>query len=160
MFKIESLQKSKYEEFRNMFLDYFIIDYGVKYDSDKLRESLVNKTIIKQFEAGIILIDIIKENNNTLGFIIYQIDKENSDWKERLGSGFIREFYIKKEFRQKGLGSMLLNNAELNLKKLGAKEVYLTSSEKVYVKKFYESNGYKPCQKRAKNGEEYFEKNL
>lgn len=95
-----------------------------------------------------------------MGFIIYQIDKEESDWKERLGEGFIREFYIKPINRNLGLGTLLLKNAEMILKNLGAKEVYLTSQEKDSVKQFYKKNGYVTHHNRAKNGEEYFEKEL
>ena len=142
MYVIESLQVFDYDEFRTMFLDYFINDCEVKYDKEKLRENLINKTIIPQCERGLIFIDLIKQNKETLGFIIYQIDKEESDWKERLGSGFIREFYIKPNFRKLGLGSKLLKNAEDNLKELGAKEIYLTSQEKDSVKQFYMKNGF------------------
>ena len=160
MFEIVNLKALDYDEFRTMFLDYFYYDCGIKYDREKLRENLINKTIIPQYERGLIFIDVIKQNNETLGFIIYQIDKEESDWKERIGSGFIREFYIKPDFRKQKLGSKLLKSAEDNLKKLGAKEVYLTSQEKDYVKKFYEKNGYKTDHTRAQNGKEYFEKQL
>lgn len=50
MFKINRLNKNDYDEFRNMFLDYFINDCGVNYDKEKLRENLVNKTILTQYE--------------------------------------------------------------------------------------------------------------
>ena len=95
-----------------------------------------------------------------MGFIIYQIDKEESDWKERLGEGFIREFYVKPEVRRQNLGSKLLQHAECVLKSLGAKQVYLTSQETNYVKLFYKKNGYTTNHVRAKNGHEYFEKEL
>ena len=160
MYRIESLQFYDYDEFRDMFLDYFVNDCEVKYDKDKLRENLINKTIIPQCERGLIFIDLIKQNEEILGFIIYQIDKEECDWKERLGSGFIREFYIKPNFRKLGLGSKLLKNAEDKLKELGAKEIYLTSQEKDNVKQFYKKNGYVTQHNRANNGQEYFEKKL
>ena len=55
---------------------------------------------------------------------------------------------------------MLLRNAEQELKILGANQVYLTSSEKDYVKNFYEKNGYTTNHRRALNGKEYYEKDL
>ena len=158
--KIEKLTEIDYEEFRKMFLDYFIFDCGVEYDKNKLREGLINRTILHQFEKGLIYIDVAKKKDTVLGFIIYQVDQEDSDWKERIGSGFIREFYIKKRFRNQGIGSELLQHAEQVLKNLGASEVYLTSSEKDYVKKFYKKHGYTTDHNRAKNGKEYFEKEL
>lgn len=158
-FVIEKLKDEDKPEFTEMFLDYFIYECNKKNDRYSLKKNLVENIILKQCDSGLIFIDIIKDKE-CLGFIIYQIDKEESDWKERLGSGFIREFYIKEDFRGKGLGSMLLNNAEQNLKTLGAKEVYLTSSEKENVKLFYQKNGYKPEGKTAHNGKEYFDKEL
>ena len=160
MFNIVSLKFKDYEMFRTMFLDYFINDCHVKYDVEKLRQNLINQTILPQHERGLIFIDVIKQKLNCVGFIIYQIDQEESDWNERLGCGFIREFYIKPEFRKQGLGSRLLSYAENKLKELNVAEVYLTSQENETVKKFYEKQGYKTQHKRAKNGNEYFEKQL
>lgn len=160
MYQVEKLNEKYYEDFKNMFLTYFIVDCNVKYDENLLRENLVNKTIIKQFENNLIFIDILREEQKPVGFIIYQIDREESDWKERIGSGFIREFYIEKRLRRNGLGSFLLNCAENNLRKLGVEEIYLTSEEEDYVKKFYIKNGYKTNHNRAQNGNEYFEKHL
>lgn len=160
MFEIKKLTIDNYNDFRVMFLDYFINDCGVKYDVEKLKENLINKTILPQYEKELIFIDIVKKNEKCLGFIIYQIDQEESDWKERIGSGFIREFYIEKKFRNKGLGSQLLHHAEQNLKELGAKEIYLTSQEKDETKIFYIKNGYSTNHNRAKNNKEYFEKKL
>lgn len=160
MFKIEKLIINDYDEFRVMFLDYFINDCGVEYDKDKLKENLINKTILSQYETGLIFIDIAKQDKKCLGFIIYQIDQEESDWKERIGSGFIREFYINSKYRNQGLGSKLLNHAEQNLKKLGVKDIYLTSQEKDETKMFYIKNGYTTNHSKAKNQEEYFEKKL
>lgn len=157
---IEKLKKQEYSSFTDLFLDYFINDMHVKFDREKLRNDLVKKTIISEYENGIVFIDIIKDTK-LFGFIIYQIDNENSDWKERIGWGFIREFCILKKMRCKGYGSLLLKHAEINLRNLGVGNVYLTSDENEKVKKFYIKNGY--CTKHEKNktnGNEVFEKLL
>ena len=62
MVEILKLEKQDYEEFRTMFLDYFINDCGVKYDIEKLRENLINKTILPQHENGLIFIDVVKQD--------------------------------------------------------------------------------------------------
>lgn len=140
-YTVHKLTKREYESFTNMFLDYFINDMKVKYDTEKLRHNLIEKTILKQYEQNIIFIDIIK-NDVICGFIIYQIDSDLSDWNIRQGSGYIREFYIKPKHRNKGLGSLLLANAEEYLKSLGVYNIYLTSAENDAVKNFYFKNNY------------------
>lgn len=160
MFEIEKLNNSDYEQFTNMFLDYFINDLGVEQDENLLRENLVKNFILKQYAKGLIFIDVIKEQNQCLGFNIYQIDSENADWSERIGWGFIREIYVAKSHRKFGLGTKLLSHAENVLKNLGVTEVYLTSDENDYVKKFYLKNGYKTDNVKAKNGLDYYEKKL
>ena len=157
---IEKLTKIEYDNFINMFIDYFINDMGVKYDVDKLKENLVKGFILKSYEKNLIFIDVIKQDK-PYGFIIYQIDKETSDWNFKTGYGFIREFYIERNCRGKGLGSLLLANAEKNLKNLGVKNVYLTSDEKEKVQAFYLKNNYKTRNIRCEiNGNLIYEKSL
>ena len=149
-FLIEKLSKDDYGIFTEMFLDYFINDENVKYDVKLLEKNLIQNTILKQYEKQVIFIDILKSNKKCLGFIIYQIDSENSDWNERPGQGFIREFYIKRDCRNKGLGSLLLSYVEKSLKQMGVSQVYLTASKKEYVQSFYIKNGYSNSNKRYK----------
>lgn len=159
-YQIEKLKIENFETFANLFVDYFINDMKVIFDREKLKDNLVRNTILKQYKENIIYIDIIRKEK-ILGFIIYQVDNINSDWKERLGQGFIREFCVLKEYRNNGLGSMLLNHAENNLKNLGVKQIYLTSDENEKVKNFYLKNGYKTTHDRNnKNNNEIFEKIL
>lgn len=63
------------------------------------------------------------------GFINYQIDTKESDWCEKEGWGLIREIAIGKNMRKNGLGKRLVLSTEKKLKKLGAKNIYLTSDE-------------------------------
>lgn len=160
-FLIEKLSKDDYGIFTEMFLDYFINDENVKYDVKLLEKNLIQNTILKQYEKQVIFIDILKSNKKCLGFIIYQIDSENSDWNEKPGQGFIREFYISPNYRRCGLGSYLLSNIENKLMALGVSKVYLTASNKEYVKTFYIKNGYLGTNENSEfNKLEYFEKNI
>jgi len=43
-------------------------------------------------------------DDKIIGFVNYQIDTLDSDWCEREGWGFIREIYVDKTLRGKGLG--------------------------------------------------------
>lgn len=159
-YSIRKLTKNDYEIFADMFIDYFVNDIGIKYDVEKLKKNLVKNTIIKQYERNIIFIDIIKKDK-ICGFIIYQIDSELSDWNLKTGYGYIREFYIAKDYRGKGLGTLLVENAENSLKSLGVDNVYLTSAESEAVKNFYVKNKYTTnniiC---AENGNVIYEKVL
>lgn len=157
---IEKLAKTEYKYFIDMFLDYFINDVGVEYNENKLKEGLIKGFILKTYEKNMIVIDVIKQDK-LCGFIIYQIDNENSDWNFKTGCGFIREFFIKRNYRGKGLGTLLLANAEKNLKNMGVKEVYLTSNNKEKVQAFYLKNNYKTKNIRCElNGYLIYEKLL
>ena len=157
---IKPLNKDEYEEFSQMFGDYFWFDCEIKHDRILIKENVVNKQILPSYEKGIIFIDMLKDENKNIGFIMYQVDSDESDWNERLGFGFIREFFVLKEYRRLGLGSLLLKNAENKLKKLGVQHFYLTSSKKDYVKDFYRVNGYEGENVFTKNGNEYFSKTI
>ena len=98
-FIIEKLNEEDITEFKQMFCDYFEFDCNIKLDKALIEENVINQQILPSFNKGVIYIDILKQRDKLLGFIMYQIDSEQSDWNEREGSGFIREFYIKPEYR-------------------------------------------------------------
>lgn len=158
---IKILEKSQYVEFKAMFCDYFINDLAKNLDKNFICERILGSQVLKLYEQGVIYIDILYINDQAKGFIIYQIDSSNSDWCERVGHGFIREFYIDRDSRKKGLGSLLLKHIENTLLKLGIENIYLTSNSSDYVKKFYIRNGYM-CENAINkfNKNEYFSKKL
>lgn len=158
-YKIKKLEKEDYEEFADMFVDYFINETGANDDPDKLKVGLV-RMIFRQVEHKIVYVDVAKADK-ICGFILYQIDKPESDWNERPGWGLIREFFVAKEHRNKGVGAMLLANAEKKLKLRGVKNIYLTSSEEDSVKQFYLNKGYLTDNiKCESNNGEIYEKRL
>ena len=160
MTNIESLKKIDFDEFSDMFADYFINYCESNKSKETLKRVLVHGVILRQYENEIVHIDVAKHNDRLKGFIIYQIDSEKSDWNERPGMGFIREFFVCEHSQKRGIGSALLASAEERLQKLGAKGVYLTSGEREHVKHFYVARGYETDHTRATNGNEYFEKTL
>lgn len=88
----------------------------------------------------IIHISIAFLDDLPIGFSIYQIDSELSDWCKRPNWGCIREFYISPTYRRKGYGSMLAIHAEGHLYALGAEHIYLTADDAV---SFWEHCGYR-----------------
>lgn len=160
MLKIRKLSKDKYAAFTKLFCDYFD-ELGESIDKEIIIDKIINNQIIKSIENRAYYVDLMTYEDKEIGFIIYQIDSSNSDWNEREGQGFIREFYIEKEYRNKGLGSLLLKNAESKLKKLGATSIYLTSGNNSKTIQFYESRGYENEHVKNKyNKLDYFSKKI
>ena len=134
---------------------------GIVLIKDDIKKHIIKNKILKNYIEEITQIDVALKNDKIIGFIIYQIDSEKSDWNERSGHGFIREFYVNNQHRKQGVGTKLIQSAENNLKKMGAKNIYLTSSSEYYVEDFYYGKGYKNEQKTSpKNHNTYFSKEL
>lgn len=161
MIKIETLTPVYFSSFKELFCDYFIKDFQITMDRDTIQEKVVEDQIIKQFSKRVIDIDIATNMEVMIGFIIYQIDTDKSDWNERPGEGFIREQYVCPHWRKKGIGSQLLHHAEEKLKQQGVRSVYLTSNDNEGTQAFYQSNGYAPENKQCQfNSLGYFSKSI
>lgn len=157
---ISQYNETDYKSFTQMFYEYFSGDLETGDSYEVIKKEVVDKQVLPFFKSGAVLIDIAKMQGKAIGFIIYQVDSVNSDWCERPGWGFIREFYIDKNYRNKGIGGNLLARAENSLKKLGATIVYLTTDIKDYVKVFYKNNGYLSENTLSARNAEYLYKNL
>ncbi len=80
--------------------------------------------------------------DNPIGFIQFTtVTLENWFFKEKLG--FIREFWIQKEFRRNGHGSALCSLAEKYFFDNGIRRIVLTAEEE--AKEFYFRRGYGVC---------------
>lgn len=158
---LKPLTKKYYNQFVSCFFNYYQNEIGFLYPDLNKIKSAINKLLIGQLEDEIIFIDIALIDNSIKGFIVYQIDSDKSDWNERTGCGFIREFYVDNSIRRLGVGTRLLKNAEKTIKNLGVTNIYLTANNKDYVYDFYFKNGYDNENKTNwKNGNEYFSKEL
>lgn len=125
-------------DFKRMFANYFRDDFNIDI-SDEGLDKLCNK-ISEDVLSCVLFLELMKVNGLCVGFINSQIDSAKSDWNEREGWGFIRETYIQKKYRGKGLGKRLVDRAESNFLKMNVKKVYLTSDDS---KEFWLSCGYK-----------------
>ncbi len=137
---IEKLDLNDVLDFKDMFNSYFI-EIGHVVPKEILIVKLLDGLILEQYKNGIISIYVMKDEN-MYGFIIFQIDNDNSDWNKRPGWGFIREFYIIPTLRNKGLGSKMIKKVECLLKEKEVKNIYLTSNKNERTKQFYIKNGY------------------
>lgn len=97
----------------------------------------------------------LRENGDVVGFIQF-IPIAFSSWFFEETRGFIREFWIRKEFRGQGHGSALLDLAESYFIEQGIKTLILTTDT---APDFYRSRGYEKDETIvAKNKDDVFVK--
>ena len=133
-------------------------DYMAELESGIPREIVLGKLtdfIDRQWTNRVIRLDLAMAESRCIGFSVYQIDAENSDWCKRPGWGFIREFYVVPECRKSGTGKALAAHTEQQLRSLGAKKMYLTSTDAV---PFWEKCGWKLTEELCSNGQQILEK--
>lgn len=127
-----------YESFIEMFNSYFLCDLEMTLTESKVGE--ICTKIVDSVKNQIVYLDLIKIHNESIGFIIYQIDSPKSDWCQFEGYGFIRELYVRKERRSQGLGKLLVIHVERSLRNKDVEQIYLTSDKSG---DFWTNCGYK-----------------
>lgn len=136
MLKVYPLQDTHRKNFEKLFKDYY-----TELDCGEDTDHLIAEYIIPDMLAGLLHIDLIDDDGECVGFVIYQIDEINNDWNLSEGSGDIRELYISPSSRRKGLGKFLLYSAEMKLKEAGTDKAYCLPYAKAIP--FFTSCGYK-----------------
>ena len=119
MLHVYSLKDNNREIFEKLFKQYYA-ELGCTDDT----AHLVDEYILPDMLAGLLHIDLIEDESEISGFVIYQIDDITNEWNLKEGWGDIREIYIIPSRRKKGLGKFLLYSAEMKLKEEGAKKAY------------------------------------
>jgi len=127
---IKKYTDSDFDAFAQMVAVYFIED---------LKEPLNHnppigmcKAMIQSVKDAATYLDILHIDDSPVGFIMYQVDSQKSNWCEKEGYGFIREMYIRKDCRKQGYGKTLVAHAEDELKRLSVPYIYLTSSNDAF----------------------------
>ncbi len=101
----------------------------------EIHKRFLNSILNKQTEKERWLIALMV-NGYMVGFVHFKIDES-----ERIGWGYILEFYITPNFRRKGLGRKLYNFAKEKLITCGIKDIWLSAS-KVNGEPFWFSMGF------------------
>ena len=133
---IRSLKERDLRSLKELFCSYYE-ELGC--DDDPL--PLFTDCVAPDWRANLLSIAVAEEGEKLCGFIIFQIDDVINDWCFAEGKGDIREIYVGRSERRKGLGKALLLFAENALKNTGAKEVYLLPTDE--SEGFFISCGYK-----------------
>ena len=132
----------------NLMADY-MAELGSNIPEDVIRGQL-SDFIDTMCERGIIRICIAYDCGNPVAFSVFQIDTPESDWCNRPGWGFIREYYVIPHCRKKGIGKALADHTEQELKNMGADNLYLTSTGAI---SFWQKWGWKLTGETTENGQ-------
>lgn len=101
----------------------------------EIHNKFLNSVLNRQNESERWLIGL-KVNNNMVGFAHFKIDKS-----ERVGWGYILEFYIMSDFRRKGLGRKLYSFISEEFISCEIRDVWLTA-DKLNGEPFWFSLGF------------------
>lgn len=90
--------------------------------SVEIHNRFLNSILDRQNEQERWLIGV-QENDKLMGFAHFKVDRI-----ERVGWGYIMEFYIIPDFRRKGLGRILYGFIKEEFMKFGINNIWLTAS--------------------------------
>lgn len=121
--------------FKKLFCDYY-----KELDCDDEPLPLFDDCIAPDFKAHLLNAAATVDGGEVCAFVIFQIDDVINDWCFAEGKGDVREIFVKKDKRRKGVGRALLNFAESELRKAGANDVYLLPTDE--TESFFISCGY------------------
>ncbi len=136
MLKVTPLRDNILEDFKELFTGY----YG-ELGCDDDCAHLLDEYIVPDLLAGLIHIDVLFENGDAAGFVIYQRDDIDNDWNFKEGWGDIREIYVVPRLRRTGAGTLLLYTAEMKLRESGTQKSYALPA--LGSEPFFEACGYK-----------------
>lgn len=86
-------------------------------------DKFLNSVLNRQNEKERWLIGL-KVNNNMIGFAHFKVDRI-----ERVGWGYILEFYLTPDFRRKGLGRKLYSSIRKEFNTYNIKDIWLTADK-------------------------------
>lgn len=144
---IIEFNETYYDAWTDLFCTYFESDLGTIGEHDILKNKLC-PFILDELRRNIVRQRLAVEDGAVIGFSVFQIDTEESDWCKRPGWGFIREFCVARAHRGRGIGRVLALDAETQLVQMGAKDIYLTSNTAIH---FWEKSGYYNTQEHCSN---------
>lgn len=150
---IRKAKKEDFEEYYKLQVE-FIKEIDKYYHKDlnmKLDKIKYKKNFIKNIKKATWLILAVEEKNKLVGFFegtIFDLNKNGEIYKEKR-IGYVNSVFLKKQFRKKGLFSILQKEFESYLKNKKIKHCFLhvssknTLAYKSYLKKGFKIQDYK-----------------
>lgn len=135
MLKCYALKDTHREIFCKLFADYY-----EELGCDDNVPHLLEEYVLPDYLAGLLSIDLIDDDGQTAGFIIYQTDGIANEWCMKEGLGNVREIYVAPSRRRCGLGRLMLFNAEMKLRESGVSAAYTLPYEEAIP--FFTACGY------------------
>jgi GNAT superfamily N-acetyltransferase len=105
--------------FRQLFTAYY-----QELGCDDNVDHLLDEYVIPDYKAGLLCIDLVDDDDECVGFVIYQIDEITNEWNFKEGWGDIREIYLTPSARGKGYGRFMIFGVEIKLLEKGAEKAY------------------------------------
>jgi GNAT superfamily N-acetyltransferase len=119
---------------------------------DQERIKRIAKYIIKCADRENSWVELLYAQNKSIGFMFYEIDDGSYGAPETLGYGFIREFYIRPEYRKQGLGTGCYKKIEDTFQKHAVKQIWLTCETETGAP-FWSSLGFVNTEKRCQKND-------
>lgn len=146
--KFTELNEKNYESLHQLMLAYYREGEDAETSEDELDSfigMLFNAVMTKEIDGRLVKVD-----GKIAGFVLYALDKEDGMFSEIPEHGTILEIGISTAFRGRGLGKAVVDFAEAELKKCGAKGMYVCAYGS--AERFWEKCGYQKSDKIADNG--------
>ena len=131
------------ETFKAMLFDYIAEtdEHINRAPNEEFREQCFNCLLALRGEENC-HIEMCLVDGAAVGFFFGVIANEDDNFFLKNGCGYIREFYVRPEYRRRKYGKLMLRRLEELLTGDGADTIYLTA-EPVTGKPFWEAMGYK-----------------
>jgi len=133
--KIEKLKKKDYPEMKNIFLDVFSNEpWFDKWEDNKQLENYLHQLTDNNNSLSLVLLN---EKDEILGV---SLGYTFSWWQGN--EYFIKEFFIKREKQNQGIGSKFIEKLNDYLKKIDFKYIILNTDKDTPAYKFYQKNDF------------------
>lgn len=136
--KVEIAQPDQIEELKSL-TKFLVEELGQVFDAQRFDWG-IRRRIFDPLQRHGILIAIDEDNNSLVGMIIAELRIDPFGSSE----GYIKQFFLKEEYRRKGTGRVLLEKAMDHLRRIKVEKVKVNIKEKALeASTLYEKMNFK-----------------